>query len=423
MDFIDYLTEAPEKHGVLAYGRMNPPTKGHEQVINKVHEVAKEHNAVHKVVLSHTSGTKDGKNPLPADVKVKHAQHAFPGTHIEAASKEHPTILHHAAAMASQGVKHLHVVAGSDRVEEYHKLLHKYNGVKSGHGHYNFKSIKVHSSGERDPDAEGTSGVSGTKMREHAAAGRKNKFHAALPSKMKPEHKDALYQDVRHHMGIQEAVAPGSQGEVKISKFEWGTPEGTKEMKRITPGESKVKSEAKEADYGEKFQSMMKRVKVSAHAGPKKTVWVPAKYGTGGSYKVVPDNKVKESVEVEPMQLEATRIPFLLMTADQKRALFEETNQLEFDGIQTKHLDMCPGAYKEFKSMIEDIRAGKHLGEPSGHQPDKLPYPGAIPEQGLHPEEIKSGITTTHVQNQVAAGIAMKPERLRQMQFRQYVGL
>jgi hypothetical protein len=121
MDFIDYLTEAPEKHGVLAYGRMNPPTSGHEQVINKVHEVAKEHNAVHKVVLSHSQDK--SKNPLPADVKVKHAQHAFPGTNIEAASKEHPTILHHAAAIASQGVKHLHVVAGSDRVEEYHKLL------------------------------------------------------------------------------------------------------------------------------------------------------------------------------------------------------------------------------------------------------------------------------------------------------------
>jgi len=421
MDFRDYLTEALEKHGVLAYGRMNPPTKGHEQVINKVMTTAKEHSAGHKVVLSHSHDT--NKNPLPADVKVKHARNAFSGTHIEAATKEQPTILHHASVMYSHGVKHLHVVAGSDRVEEYHKLLHKYNGVKSGHGHYNFKSIKVHSSGERDPDAEGTSGVSGTKMREHAAAGRKSKFNANLPSKMKPEHKEALYHDVRHHMGIQEAVAPGSQGEVKISKFEWGTPEGTKEMKRITPGESKVKSEAKEADYGEKFQSMMKRVKVSAQSGPKKTVFIPAKYGTGGSYKVVPDNKVKESVEVEPMQLEATRLPFLLMTANQKRALFEAVDQLEFDGIQTKHLDMCPGAYKEFKSMIEDIRAGKHLGEPTGHQPDKLPYPGAIPEQGLRPEEIKSGVTTTHVQNQVSAGIAMKPERLRQMQFRQYVGL
>jgi len=397
MDFIDYLTEAPEKHGVLAYGRMNPPTKGHEQVINKVHEVAKEHNAVHKVVLSHSQDK--SKNPLPAEVKVKHAQHAFPGTHIEASSKEHPTILHHAAAMASQGVKHLHVVAGSDRVEEYHKLLHKYNGVASKHGNYKFKSITVHSSGERDPDAEGTSGVSGTKMREHAAAGRKNKFHAALPSKMKPEHKDALYHDVRQHMGIQEAVAPGSQGEVKISKYEWGTPEGTKEMKRITPGESKVKAEAKEADYGEKFQSMMKRVKVSAQSGPKKTVFIPAKYGTGGSYKVVPDNKVKESVEVQPMQLEATRLPFLLMTANQKRALFEETNQLEFDGIQTKNLDLCPKAYIQFKELIEVAKAGNRIS------------------QSVNINEPSNAVKS------VVTGINAKPNMLRNMQFRQYTGL
>ena len=399
MDFIDYLTEAPEKHGVLAYARMNPPHGGHEQVINKVQEVAKEHNAIHKVVLSHSQDKT--KNPLPVDVKVRHAQHAFPDTNIEAASKEHPTILHHAAEMARQGVKHLHVVAGSDRVEAYHKLLHQYNGVKSGHGHYKFKSITVHSSGERDPDAEGTSGISATKLREHAAAGRKKKFHAALPSKMKPEHKDALYHDLRHHMGIQEAVAPGSQGEVKISKYEWGTPEGTKEMKRITPGESKVKSEAKEADYGEKFQSMMKRVKISAQSGPKKTVFIPAKYGTGGSYKVVPDNKVKESVEVEPMQLEATRLPFLLMTANQKRALFEavDQDQLEFDGIQTKNLDQCPSAYKEFKKLIETARAGEHIGEPTGHN---------LPSKAVQ---------------DVVAGMASKPSTLRNMQFRQYTGL
>ena len=405
MDFIDYLQEATEKHGVLAYGRMNPPTKGHEQVINKVHEVAKAHNAVHKVVLSHSHDT--NKNPLPADVKVKHAQHAFPGTHIEAATKEHPTILHHASEMAKQGVKHLHVVAGSDRVEEYHKLLHKYNGIAGKHGHYKFKSITVHSSGERDPDAEGTAGVSGTKMREHAAAGRKNKFHAGLPSGMKHEHKEALYHDLRHHMGIHEAVAPGSQGEVKISKFEWGTPEGTKEMKRITPGESKVKTEEKEADYGAHFQAMMKRVKLSAQQGPKKTVWVPAKYGTGGSYKVVPVNKVKESVEVEPMQLEATKIPYLLMSADQKRALFEEASQLEFDGIQTKNMDQCPKAYAQFKTMIETIRAGKHIGELAGHAP------ATVPTTSQNSEVVK----------QVQAGMAVKPERMRQMQFRQYMGL
>ena len=227
----------------------------------------------------------------------------------------------------------------------------------------------------------------------------KKKFHAALPTKMKPEHKDALYHDVRHHMGIQEAVATGSQGEVKISKYEWGTPEGTKEMKRITPGESKVKSEAKEADYGAAFQDMVKRVKVKAQQGPKKTVFVPAKYGTGGVYKVVPVNKVKESVEVEPMQFEAIRIPYLLMNADQKRALFEEVDQLEFDGIQTKNLDICPSAYKEFKKLIETARAGERIGEPTGHN---------APSKAVQ---------------DVEAGIASKPSTLRKMQFRQYTGL
>lgn len=37
--------------------------------------------------------------------------------------------------------------------------------------------------------------------------------------------------------------------------------------------------------------------------------------------------------------------------------------QLEFDGIQTRHFDMCPTAYKLFKQHIEDIRRGKQLGE------------------------------------------------------------
>jgi len=200
-------------------------------------------------------------------------------------------------------------------------------------------------------------------------------------------------------MGIQEAVAPGSQGEVKISKYEWGTPEGTKEMKRITPGESKVKAEAKEADYGEKFQSMMKRVKVSAQSGPKKTVFIPAKYGTGGSYKVVPDNKVKESVEVEPMRLEATKLPFLLMSAEQKRSLFEETNQLEFDGVQTKNLDLCPKAYIQFKELIEVAKAGNRIG------------------QSVNINEPSNAVQS------VVAGINAKPNMLRNMQFRQYTGL
>jgi len=191
-----------KSHKVMAFGRMNPITSGHEAVVNKVHEIAKKHNADHVVIVSHSQDAK--KNPLTGEQKVQHARNAFPGTNVQSASKEHPTILHHAARAHSTGAQHLHVVAGSDRHEEMHNLLHKYNGQKAAHGHYNFKSITVHSSGARDPDAEGTTGISASKMREHAASGNKAAFHAGAPSKMKPEHKDAMYNDVRKGMNIKE---------------------------------------------------------------------------------------------------------------------------------------------------------------------------------------------------------------------------
>lgn len=203
--FLQFISEATgevasSKHHVLAFGRMNPITNGHEALVNKVHEVAKAHNAGHSVVLSHSNDPK--KNPLTAAQKVKHAKRAFPGTNVSAATKEQPTILHHAVDLHKKGVEHLHVIAGSDRKEELHNLLHKYNGKKLDHGSYNFKSITVHSSGERDPDAEGTSGMSASKMRAHAAAGEKEAFHAGAPSKMTKAHRDEMYHDVRKGMNI-----------------------------------------------------------------------------------------------------------------------------------------------------------------------------------------------------------------------------
>ena len=206
-----------KSHKVMAFGRMNPITSGHEAVVNKVHEIAKKHNADHVVIVSHSQDAK--KNPLTGEQKVTHAKNAFPGTNIQAASKEHPTILHHAAKAHTTGAQHLHVVAGSDRHEEMHNLLHKYNGQKAAHGHYNFKSITVHSSGERDPDAEGTTGISASKMREHAASGNKAEFHKGAPSNMKPEHKDAMYNDVRKGMNIKEELRSDMGAAAYINDF------------------------------------------------------------------------------------------------------------------------------------------------------------------------------------------------------------
>ena len=63
------------------------------------------------------------------------------------------------------------MIAGSDRINEFQKLSDKYNGKD-----YNYKSIKLVSSGERDPDAEGVIGISASKMREMAKKNDYNSF-------------------------------------------------------------------------------------------------------------------------------------------------------------------------------------------------------------------------------------------------------
>ena len=203
MKFREYLEEQKENHAVMAFGRMNPPTTGHGKLVDKVKEIAKDVGGSHHVILSHSQDKE--KNPLSKEDKLKHAKRFFPNTNLSVSDKEHPTFLQHAAKLHKQGVTHLHMVAGSDRVPEYKKKLAQYNGKHEG-ALYNFKKITVHSAGQRDPDAEGTEGMSASKMRGHAAKGNFKEFKKGIPSHVEPHHAKELYHDVRKHMGIKEST-------------------------------------------------------------------------------------------------------------------------------------------------------------------------------------------------------------------------
>ena len=188
-----------EVHHTMAFGRMNPPTAGHEKLVQHMHDTAKKYGGNHTLVLSGSHDTKDGKNPLSPEQKLKHAKNAFPGTNVVVADKDKPTLLHQASELHKQGVTHLHFAGGSDRAPMA-ELLKKYNGVKGAHGHYDFKHISFENAGKRDENAKGVEGISGTKLRELASSGKKEEFHSHLSSQMKPEHKDALYNDLRKAM-------------------------------------------------------------------------------------------------------------------------------------------------------------------------------------------------------------------------------
>lgn len=195
--------EEETKSVAVLFGRMNPPTKGHEENVNGLKTLAAKNNADHLVIASQSHDPK--KNPLSPENKLKHLKRAFPGTNVKVATKEQPTILHHAAALSGQGYTHLHVVAGSDRVEEYKRLLNQYNGKEGKHGVYNFKKITVHSTGERQ------AGVSGTDMRNHVKNNNYDEFKTNLPAPIQTNDKHAreLFHDTRKGMGITENTSRG----------------------------------------------------------------------------------------------------------------------------------------------------------------------------------------------------------------------
>ncbi len=201
--FLEKINEdlATHKPVVMAFGRMNPPTTGHEKLVDKVKQLAKDYNAPHHVIISHSIDAK--KNPLDAATKIKHAKRFFPNTNISASSKEKPTFLQHAAALHQAGHDHLIMVAGSDRIPEYEKKLNQYNGVGPGKL-YNFKKIEVKSAGHRDPDAEGAEGMSASKMREHATNNNFGEFKQGIPSHVPEKHARELFRDVRRGMGLNE---------------------------------------------------------------------------------------------------------------------------------------------------------------------------------------------------------------------------
>ena len=157
---------------VFTFGRLNPPTIGHEKLINKVRKVARLSKGQPFVFLSHSQDNK--KNPLDYNTKFKISKNSF-GNIVQRSNSN--TIIKVMQELEKKYDKVV-LVAGSDRVKEFDTLLQKYNGKE-----YTFDSIKISSAGQRDPDAEGVSGMSASKMRELAKDKDLKQFTKGLPLK------------------------------------------------------------------------------------------------------------------------------------------------------------------------------------------------------------------------------------------------
>jgi phosphopantetheine adenylyltransferase len=193
--YSQFLKELPSKTVVFAFGRFNPPTTGHELLVKAVKKLAVQNKAEHAIYASKTQDAK--KNPLTVDKKVHYLNLMFPSTHFVAANEQERTFIE-AVKNLNKRYKNIIMVAGSDRVPEYEKILTKYNGKD-----FNYDTIQVISAGERDPDADDASGMSASKMRAVASKGDYSQFKKGLPSSMRDIDGRRLMNDVRHGMGLE----------------------------------------------------------------------------------------------------------------------------------------------------------------------------------------------------------------------------
>jgi nicotinamide mononucleotide adenylyltransferase len=205
------ITEGVDKSFAFTFGRFNPPTIGHEKLIRTVASQGMDF----KIFLSRSQDAV--KNPLSPSDKLKYMTKMFRNyaSHIMIIPSN--MVLELATKIYNMGYENITMVVGSDRVAEFKSILNRYNDEKNRHGYYNFEKINIISAGERDPDEEGVTGMSASKLRDYARRGDLKNFKRGVPGNLSEKEKNELFFDVRKGMGLSVSLA--ADFEPKVDKL------------------------------------------------------------------------------------------------------------------------------------------------------------------------------------------------------------
>ena len=182
----------------VTFGRFNPPTVGHEKLLNKVAQQAKSTGGEYRIYPSRSEDPK--KNPLDAGTKIGFMKQAYPD-HANAIqnNEEMRTIFDVLTTLDGEGYSSVNLVVGGDRVSEFNSLAQKYNGDI-----YTFDEINVVSAGARDPDGEGVEGMSASKLRKAAAEDDFDSFRKGMSKSLGKDGTEKLYTTLRQAMQVEE---------------------------------------------------------------------------------------------------------------------------------------------------------------------------------------------------------------------------
>jgi len=193
----------------IAFGRFNPPTTGHEKLLDTVASSSDDDD--YMIVPSRTQDKK--KNPLDADTKVAVMQKMFPKHKDKIVNDaNNRTIFDVLKKAHTDGYANVRILGGADRVKEFEKLTGNYNGKL-----YKFDNLEVVSAGDRDPDSDDVTGMSASKQRKAAAEGDIKTFMKGIPKSLSQKDAEQLFKKIRTAMNIKEGwslweIAP---------KFDW----------------------------------------------------------------------------------------------------------------------------------------------------------------------------------------------------------
>jgi hypothetical protein len=190
-----------DKNATFCFGRMNPPTIGHKQLLDTVSNQGGDYFIFPSRPTPKSKAQKLA-NPLSNEDKIKflqlinpeHSRHIIDEPNLT-------TFLSVCSYLYSRGYNHVTIVAGNDKLDELVGLCKQYNGVEGkAHGYYKFETVDKKSSGSRDPDGEGVASISGTKAREAAEKGDIEEFRKITGS---GEHAEEMLNAVRKGLGIK----------------------------------------------------------------------------------------------------------------------------------------------------------------------------------------------------------------------------
>ena len=193
----------------VVFGRFNPPTIGHQKLLDKAKKAAGK--GALRIYPSRSQDAK--KNPLDTDTKYDVMQKMFP-SHADSMINDpnSKTIFDVLKKAYGDGYSNVNIVVGGDRVKEFDKLATEYNGKL-----YNFNSVNTISAGDRDADAEGIEGMSASKMRKAAAENDFETFSKGVPKSLDDKTVKQLFNTVKKQMKIKEGW---SMWEI-APKFDW----------------------------------------------------------------------------------------------------------------------------------------------------------------------------------------------------------